>query len=101
MRMILSVTFPPEPFNTLVKEKKIGQLLDRVLNKVKPEAAYFTEQDGSRGGVLIINVSDPSEIPPMAEPFFLNFNAACRFRIAMTADDLAKANLDKIGGEWR
>jgi len=99
MRMLLSVTFPHEPFNTLVKEKKIGKTLDRILGELKPEAAYFTEQDGSRGGVFIVNVSDPSQIPSIAEPFFLNFNADCRFRIAMTPEDLAKANLDKAWKE--
>lgn len=101
MRMLLNVTFPPEPFNTLVKEKKAGQLLNRILGELKPESAYFTEQDGSRGGVLVINPSDPSRIPFFAEPFFLNFNAVCKFRIAMTAEDLAKAELDKLGEHWK
>ena len=101
MRMLLTVSFPHEPFNTLVKEKKVGQLLNRILGELKPEAAYFTEQDGSRGGVLVVNVSDPSRIPFFAEPFFLNFNADCKFRIAMTADDLAKAELDKLGEHWK
>jgi hypothetical protein len=101
MRMLLSVTFPPEPFNTLVKEKRAGQLLNRILGELKPEAAYFTEQDGSRGGILILNLSDPSRVPFFAEPFFLNFNAACKFRIAMTAEDLAKAELDKLGEHWK
>jgi hypothetical protein len=101
MRVLLSVTFPPEPFNTLVKEKRASQILNRILNELKPEAAYFTEEDGSRGGVLIINLSEPSRIPFFAEPFFLNFNALCRFRIAMTPEDLAKAELDKIGEKWK
>ncbi len=101
MRLLLSVTFPPEPFNTLVKEKKADQILNRILNELKPEAAYFTEEDGSRGGVLVINLSEPSRIPFFAEPFFLNFNAECRFRIAMTAEDLAKAGLDKLGEHWK
>jgi hypothetical protein len=101
MRMILNVTFPPEPFNTLVKEKKAGQILKHILSELKPETAYFTEEDGSRGGVFIVNLSEPSQIPLFAEPFFLNFNAACRFRIAMSAEDLAKADLDALGEKWK
>lgn len=38
MRMLLTVSFPHEPFNTLVKEKKVGQLLNRILGELKPEA---------------------------------------------------------------
>jgi hypothetical protein len=101
MRMLLSVTFPPEPFNTLVRKKKAGQIIDRILSELKPEAAYFTEENGSRGGVVVINVSEPSRIPFYAEPFFLNFNAECRLRVAMTAEDLAKADLDKLGEKWK
>jgi len=101
MRLLLSVTFPPEPFNTLVKEKRAGRILNRILNELKPEAAYFTEQDGSRGGILVINLPEPSRVPFFAEPFFLNFNAECRFRIAMTAEDLAKAELDELGEHWK
>jgi len=101
MRMLLSVTFPPEPFNTLVKEKKAGQIINQILSELKPETAYFTEENGSRGGVLIINLSEPSQMPFFAEPFFLKFNADCRFRIAMTAEELAKADLDNLGEKWK
>lgn len=101
MRMLLTVSFPHEPFNTLVKEKKVGQLLDQILGELKPEAVYFTEQDGLRGGILVVNVPNPSRIPFFAEPFFLKFNADCKFRIAMTADELAKAEIDKLGEHWK
>lgn len=101
MRMLLNVTFPSEPFNTLVKEKKAGQIINQILNELKPETAYFTEENGSRGAVLTINVSEPSQVPSFAEPFFLKFNADCRFRVAITAEELAKADFDNIGEKWR
>jgi hypothetical protein len=100
MRMLLTVTIPHEPFNTLVREKKAGTILQRILEEIKPEAAYFTEQDGSRGAVLVIEVAEPSRVPSFAEPFFLNFNADCKFRIVMSPDDLARAGLDALGEQW-
>ncbi len=100
MRMLLSVTIPHEPFNTLVREKKAGTILQRILAEIKPEAAYFTEQDGSRGAIFVIEVSDPSRVPSFAEPFFLNFNADCRLRIVMSPEDLARAGLDALGEQW-
>jgi hypothetical protein len=99
--MLLSVTFPPEPFNTLVKEKRAGQIINQIFSELKPETAYFTEENGSRGAVLIINLSEPSQIPSFAEPFFLKFKADCRFRIAMTAEELGKADLDNLGEKWK
>ena len=100
MRMLLTVTIPHEPFNTLVREKKAGTILQRILEEIKPEAAYFTEQDGTRGAVFVIEVAEPSRIPSFAEPFFLNFNADCRFRLVMSPEDLARAGLDALGEQW-
>ena len=100
MRMLLTVTMPHEPFNTLVRNKKAGKLIERILQEIKPEAAYFTEQDGTRGAILVVNVTDPSKVPSIAEPFFLNFNADCRFRLVMSPEELGKAGLDDIATKW-
>jgi hypothetical protein len=101
MRIMLTANFPHEPFNTLVRDNKAGQILTRIMDELKPEAVYFTEQHGMRCAVLIIDVTDASRIPTYAEPFFLNFNADCRFRIVMTPADLGKAGLDELGRKWR
>ena len=100
MRMMLHVTMPPEPFNAMVRNGTVGQTIKGILDELKPEAAYFTEQNGKRGATLILNVSDPSQVPGIAEPFFLKFSADCQFRICMTPEDLAKAGLDKLGKKW-
>jgi hypothetical protein len=100
MKMLLTVTIPHEPFNTLVRQKKAGQIIGRILEEIKPEAAYFTEQDGTRGGIFVINVPDPSRLPSFAEPFFLNFNADCRFRVVMSPEELGRSGLDSVADEW-
>jgi hypothetical protein len=67
---------------------------------LKPESINFTEQGGTRGSVAIIDVDEPSQIPFFAEPFFLNFNADCEFRIAMSPEDLGRASLVELGKKW-
>jgi hypothetical protein len=47
-----------------------------------------------------VNVVDSSEVPAFAEPWFLTFNAQVEFRIAMTPEDLGRANLDALGKKW-
>ena len=74
--------------------------LKQILEAIKPEAAYFTEQNGGRGAVLIVNLSDPSKIPALAEPWFLTFQADVEFRVAMTPEDLEKAGLGEYGKKW-
>ena len=100
MKMLLMVDFPNEPFNALVRSGKIGEIMGRILESIKPETAYFTEQEGMRGGIFLINVQDSSEIPSFAEPFFLNFEATCKFRLAMSPQDLQRAGLDALGKTW-
>ena len=101
MKMLMNVKFPHEPFNTLVKEGTIGEIIRRILDDLKPEFIYFTERGGNRGAVALIDVDDSSRIPFFAEPFFIYFNADCEFRIAMSSEDLGKAGLEELGKKWR
>jgi hypothetical protein len=100
MRMLLNVVFPHEPFNTAVRKGTAGETLGKILEAIKPEAVYFTEQDGHRGAVLVVNVEKPSQVPALAEPWFLHFQADCQLRIAMTPEDLQRAGLAELGKKW-
>lgn len=91
---------PHEPFNTLVREGKAGEIIQNIIAEIKPESIYFTEQDGTRGAVAVVNIDEPSQIPSFSEPFFLNFNADCEFRVAMSPEDLGRAGLDELGQKW-
>ena len=101
MRMLMDVQFPLEPFNTLVKNGTAGQVMQKVLEDLKPEAAYFVARDGKRGGTLVIDLADASKMPAIAEPFFLLFNASVSFYPCMTPADLAKTGIDEIGKNYR
>jgi hypothetical protein len=100
MRILLNVKIPHEPFNTLVRNGKAGDIIEKIIRELKPESIYFTEQGGARGAVAIVDIDDPSKIPSFSEPFFLNFNADCEFRIAMSPEDLVKAGLGELGKKW-
>ena len=100
MRMMLSITFPHEKFNALVRDGSVGARLNRILESIKPEATYFTEQDGRRGAILIVDMVDPSAIPALAEPWFLNFEADVKLQIVMSLEELKKAGLDELGKKW-
>lgn len=100
MKMLLTVEMPHEPFNSLVRSGKVGETIGHILETLKPEAAYFTELNGTRGAILVINVENQSDVPRFAEPFFLNFEANCKFRILMSPADLQKAGLTELGKQW-
>jgi hypothetical protein len=100
MRMLLHVKLPLDKFNAAVKDGTVGKKIKAILDDLKPEAAYFTEHEGRRGAILVVNVEEPSQVPKFAEPWFLQFDAACEFRIVMTPEDLGKAGLDALGKKW-
>ena len=100
MRMMMDVNFPLEPFNTLVRNRTIGKKIVQILDDIKPEAVYFNASNGRRGGILVVTVNDPSDIPRLAEPFFLTFDADVSFEPFMTAEDLGRADLDSLGKQW-
>jgi hypothetical protein len=101
MRFMVRASMPHEPFNTMVREGTAGQHIGRILEETKPEAVYFTEENGQRCAVAVYNIEKLSQVPSLTEPFFLTFNADCHVQIAMTPDDLKQAKLDDLGKRWR
>ena len=100
MRLLMNVKIPHEPFNTLLKKGRVGEIIQEIIKDLQPESIYFTEQGGSRGAVAIVNIENESKIPSLSEPFFLNFNADCEFRVVMSPEDLVNARLEELGRKW-
>jgi hypothetical protein len=91
MRMLMKVVLNTEKANALVSDGTLAKTMQSILADLKPEAAYFTAVDGRRAGFLFINLQDASQIPSIAEPWFLTFDASIELQPVMIAEDLAKA----------
>ena len=100
MRILMHVKLPIEPFNSYVRDGSSGARIQKILADAKPEAAYFTEFEGQRGAIIVVNMDDSSKIPSLAEPWFLGFNANVEFHPAMTPEDLGRAGLEALGKKW-
>ncbi len=100
MRMLLHARIPHEEFNAAVRDGSAGEKIKKILSETKAEAVYFTNYDGQRGAIMIIDIKDSSEVPKFAEPWFLSLNADVDFHIAMTPEDLGRAGLEKLGKKW-
>ena len=100
MKMLIQVKIPNEPFNSAVRDGSAGQKMKSILEETKPEAVYFTEYEGQRGAMMIVDINDPSEIPGYSEPWFLSFDADVEFHVAMTPEDLGGAGLEDLGKKW-
>lgn len=102
MRILLNVRIPHEPSNTLVREGKAEAIIQDIINELKPESIYFTEQGGTRGAVAIVNIDEPSQIPSYSEPFFWSLMPIVSLELQWLQRTLVKQGLTpwvKSGGE--
>jgi hypothetical protein len=89
MRMLLRVSIPVDRGNEAVRAGTLGKTINSILADLKPEAAYFSEENGERTGFIVFDMKNSSELTAIAEPWFLAFNAKLTVRPAMNVDDLA------------
>ena len=91
MRMLMRVSIPVGAGNAAAQAGTLGSTVEQILADLKPEAAYFFADDhGNRSASIVFDMKDTSEIPALAEPWFLAFNAEVTFRPVMNPQDLAK-----------
>ncbi len=103
MRMLLRVSIPVEAGNAAAKDGTLGSTVETILADLKPEAAYFFADDsGCRSGSIVFDLKDSSQIPSVAEPWFLAFNAKVSLRPVMSPKDLDKAipSIGKAVKKW-
>jgi hypothetical protein len=91
MRFLVKVNIPVESGNAAAKAGKLGATIQSILADLKPEAVYFTDDNGQRAGFIFLEMQDASQIPAIAEPWFLAFNASIDIHPVMLPDDLARA----------
>ncbi|MFZ1321970.1 MAG: hypothetical protein WAT71_10475 [Ignavibacteria bacterium] len=90
MRTLLKATFDTDLGNAAIKDGSLGKIIESLMEKIKPEAAYFTATEGCRSCIIVFDMKDSSDIPAIAEPLFMKLNAEVEFSPVMNVDDLKK-----------
>ncbi|MFF0203254.1 DUF3303 family protein [Streptomyces sp. NPDC005017] len=90
MRMLFKASMDTEKSNELIRNGKIEGLLKAHLEKIRPEAAYFGVEGGKRTCYLVFDIQDSSDMPKLAEPFFMELGAEVHYTPVMNVEDLRK-----------
>jgi hypothetical protein len=90
MRFMLTVRVPPEEGNAAMKDGRFMPAFQSIMEELQPEAAYFATVEGARGGYLVVNMDDPSQLPAICEPFFLGLGATVQIDPVFTLDDMPR-----------
>ena len=90
MRTMLRITMPVETANKAIKDGSLARTFETMTAELNPEASYFYPENGRRAAIFVFDMTDSSQIPSVAEPFFLNLDATVELYPVMNADDLKK-----------
>ncbi|MEU1230703.1 hypothetical protein [Streptomyces sp. NPDC005828] len=90
MRMLLKVQMDTTASNEAIKQGKLLQLMESAMQEIKPEAAYFTVDNGCRTAFIFFDLADPTLMPKISEPFFMEIGAKIHYSPVMNPEDLRK-----------
>src|ERR671919_2045827 len=91
MQFLVKVNIPVEAGNQAARAGKLGATIQSILADLKPEAVYFTDDNGQRAAFIFLEMKDASQIPAIAEPWFLAFDASIEIHPVMVPEDLNRA----------
>ena len=84
-KLLITANFSIDVKNDVVKSGKLGD---------KIQSIYFSSKNGNRTSIMVVDVNDASQLPCIAEPLFLAFNASIEILPLIEPEDLAKAGPD-------
>ena len=90
MRMLLKAQPDTLSTNPKIKDGSVGEELNSILTDLKPEVVYFYFENGRRTAQMIFDLQDQSELPAIAEPWFLAFGADVMVTPVLDLEDFGK-----------
>jgi hypothetical protein len=92
---MLKASIDTERGNDAIRSGKLPEMMKEVLDQIKPEAAYFTTDGGDRTAYLVFDMKESSQMPVMAEQFFMQLGAKIDFKPVMNTEEL-QTGLSKL-----
>ncbi|MFA6569748.1 MAG: hypothetical protein WCT77_00725 [Bacteroidota bacterium] len=88
MRTMLKVTIDVEAGNKAIQTGELPKIIGALVEKINPEAAYFTTYQGLRTAFFVFDMTDTSNMPPLFEPLFEQLKAQIELTPVMNRAEL-------------
>ncbi len=95
MRMMLRVGTNTAKGNEAVRNGTLPAVIGAFMEQAKPEAAYFTVDNGERTAFFVFDMKNSSQMPPLAERWFTELGADLHFTPVMNAEEV-RVGLDAV-----
>ena len=100
MKLLFLIKMPAKKYNSVARDGTAAKTIDRILEEAKPETVYALLAEGQRAIAMVVNVKEESDIPALAEPWLLSFNAEVRVHPVLSHEGLKKSGLDSLAKKW-
>lgn len=91
MRVLVRAMVPTIAGNKMVNDPNFLKKIEEYVKKFNYEASYFTEVNGNRTLIFVLDLPSSDMIPAVVEPLFQGFEANVEIHPAMNLDDLKTA----------
>jgi hypothetical protein len=90
MRVMLRAHLHTQISNEALKDGTLPKIVESMMERLKPEAAYFGPGEGGRTCTFVFDMQDSSILPSIAEPLFEKLGAEIEIQPVMNTEDLHK-----------
>ena len=88
MRMLLRMRVDTAKGNVAIKDGTLGKTIQNFIEKAKPEAAYFTVDNGQRTGYFVFDMTQSSMMPALFEESLMTLGADLQLTPVMNGEEL-------------
>ncbi|QPP08098.1 hypothetical protein G4Z16_18715 [Streptomyces bathyalis] len=90
MRMMLRALMDTEKSNKAIENGQMQKMMDALTDQLKPEAAYYSPHAGKRSCIMIFDMKESSQLPPIVEMLFQTMGAEVEIQPVMNREELHK-----------
>lgn len=88
MRTLIQVELDTDTANKMITGGEFSEGFDKMMEMLKPEAAYFHPRGGRRGMTLVVDLPNEASIVTTLEPFWTQLGADVDMCPCMNVDEL-------------